>query len=298
MVQAIIDGRKSQTRRVISPVQPRADGMWPAGRDPVSDCPYGKPGDRLWVTQASEGRKEHSLEQRFKALVHKTPTCWEWFGRVNKKRYGIIRKGGNILSTHRLAWELANRRAVPARFHVLHRCDLPWCVNPDHLFLGTNDDNVADKVAKGRTARVVGESNGQSVLTADDVRTIRQLATIRTPQKDIAARFGITQPQVSKILSGKRWADDVPVVRNTLGSRWLEVTEVRVQRLQDISEDDAKAEGVEASVDRIDGHYSVTAREQFEALWESINGERHGCTWTDNPWVWAVSFKVAEGHRG
>lgn len=71
----------------------------------------------------------------------------------------------------------------------------------------------------------------------------------------------------------------------------LEVTEVCVQRLQEISEEDAKAEGVEASVDPGDGHYSVTARQQLEHLWDSINGERPGCSWEANPWVWCVSFQ-------
>lgn len=79
----------------------------------------------------------------------------------------------------------------------------------------------------------------------------------------------------------------------------LEVTDVRVQRLQEISEADAFAEGVEANPyvmadGTVDDLMSISAQSNFEALWDSINGERPGCSWEANPWVWAISFRRAE----
>ena len=72
--------------------------------------------------------------------------CWEWRGLRDKHGYG---RKGPYKTTHRLAWEWANG-PVPAGMCVLHRCDNPPCCNPDHLFLGTQADNLADMVAKGR----------------------------------------------------------------------------------------------------------------------------------------------------
>lgn len=88
--------------------------------------------------------------------------------------------------------------------------------------------------------------------------------------------------------SDVRWTPSIHMPR--WASRLtLEVTEVRVQRLQDISEEDARAEGVAGPFDAL-----FTPRRRFESLWDSINGERPGCSWEANCWVWAVSFRVLE----
>jgi hypothetical protein len=79
--------------------------------------------------------------------------CWGWSGKVNSSGYGIVFFGGRWVGAHRAAWVLANGE-IPAELHVLHTCDNRKCTNPDHLFLGTNADNVADKVSKGRQHRV------------------------------------------------------------------------------------------------------------------------------------------------
>jgi hypothetical protein len=90
--------------------------------------------------------------------------------------------------------------------HVLHRCDVPACVNPDHLFLGTHDDNMADKAAKGRVVVPAGERNHLSKLTAAQVLAIREACGSGESQTSVASRFGLNQTHVSRIVRGTAWA--------------------------------------------------------------------------------------------
>jgi hypothetical protein len=85
--------------------------------------------------------------------------CWEWEGELNRKGYGVFRYGKNgRTGAHRASW-FFHHGPIPDAAWVLHRCDNPRCVNPDHLFLGDNAANVADKVAKGRCASMAGANN-------------------------------------------------------------------------------------------------------------------------------------------
>jgi hypothetical protein len=90
---------------------------------------------------------------------------------------------------------------IPEGLFVCHRCDTPACINPDHLFLGTNAQNTADRHAKGRSA--AGESNGRAKLTAEQVDGIRALRGM--PLSAIARRFGMSQRAVGAILRGVNW---------------------------------------------------------------------------------------------
>jgi HNH endonuclease len=102
-----------------------------------------------WFRGPRRGRTV-SLEQRLKAGLVRDPDtgCLIWTG-SHKGMHKNGRYGTIAVSTHRLAWELANG-PIPEGMHVLHRCDTPACCNPDHLFLGTQTDNMADKTRKGR----------------------------------------------------------------------------------------------------------------------------------------------------
>lgn len=92
---------------------------------------------------------------RFWSKVDKGPGCWTWTGATQNYGYGAVTIHGLTRRAHRVSWELAHG-PIPDGLHVCHRCDNPPCVNPDHLFLGTAQDNVDDKDAKGRGRNQVG----------------------------------------------------------------------------------------------------------------------------------------------
>ena len=117
--------------------------------------------------------------------------CWLWTG-AKVRGYGKLKLAGKTMRAHRVSYELAHGHIADG-MDVLHKCDVPACVNPDHLFLGTDVENMADACAKGR--------KGQK-LTAEDVLAIR---ADQSKQKDIARRYGIRQDMVSRIKSGHYW---------------------------------------------------------------------------------------------
>lgn len=100
-------------------------------------------------------KKDCTPEMRFWGKVEKTATCWIWKGALNSDGYGntiMPKPSRKNMYAHRRSWEEANG-PIPKGQQVLHRCDTPACVNPAHLFLGTHDDNMADKRRKGREYR-------------------------------------------------------------------------------------------------------------------------------------------------
>lgn len=134
--------------------------------------------------------------------------CWLWTASVTGKghvKHGqfTYRANGRQLhvKAHRLAWELANGRPVPAGLKVMHLCDNPACVNPAHLIIGTIRDNILDSIRKGRY-----NTFGIRKLNAEQVREIRALSSRGLRQIDIAQQFGIARNTVSSIVNGKTWA--------------------------------------------------------------------------------------------
>lgn len=135
--------------------------------------------------------------------------CWLWFAGHNGRGYGVFRTRAprRMYLAHRYSWALY-RGPIGRAVHVLHRCDNPYCVNPDHLFLGSHAENVADMVSKSRQSN--GSRNGMAKLTDDDVRAIRQ-----SPDtcRSIAAQFGVSTQEVSDIQIGRFWKSGPGIIR-------------------------------------------------------------------------------------
>ena len=150
----------------------------------------------------------------FWAKVNKTPTCWLWMYSLlsdiyNSGGYGQVTIRNRRLRAHRVAWELTNG-PIPDGLHVLHRCDVRHCVNPDHLFLGTDADNIHDAMAKGRFVPPpvrYGEQHGLSKLTADDVATIRALYASKSgwTHRSLGEKFNVTHTNICHILNNRTW---------------------------------------------------------------------------------------------
>lgn len=149
-----------------------------------------------------------SLAERFwkKVAVGRHCDCWEWLAFKNPKGYGMVKDAdGDSRPAHRVAYRLAVG-PIPDKMHVLHRCDNPSCVNPSHLFLGTNFDNVADRVAKGRSGALRGEGSPVSKLTADQVSDIRaRYGGKRGEIIALATEFGVDRTNIAYILKRKTW---------------------------------------------------------------------------------------------
>lgn len=146
------------------------------------------------------------VDSFFNFVAKTTAGCWEWTGSRHEQGYGRYRQGDRIAKAHRVSYEI-HKGPIPDGLFVLHRCDNPACVNPDHLFLGTHDDNMADMVAKGRarTNKRSGLLNPAAKITPAEAEEIRRLRG-RATQAQIARRFGVSQQLVSCIQTGKNWA--------------------------------------------------------------------------------------------
>lgn len=136
---------------------------------------------------------------RFWARVEKTETCWLWSGGRDPDGYGEF----NGTRAHRASWELHNG-PIPNGLWVLHHCDNPPCVRPDHLFLGSSADNTADKVAKGRHR--LGADHGMAIVTEVQVKEIRErYRRGGISQTTLGAEYGLSQTSVSQIVLKKCW---------------------------------------------------------------------------------------------
>jgi len=144
-------------------------------------------------------------EERFWSKVKKTIDCWLWNGRLNRKVYGYgnINYDGRAQPAHRVSWQIHNG-PIPKGMKVLHSCDVPICVNPKHLFLGTQADNIHDMYKKKRNNNVKGERVHSAVLTEQDVIRIRKLRS-RYSLSHLAALYSMSKGHIGKIINRQRW---------------------------------------------------------------------------------------------
>lgn len=140
--------------------------------------------------------------ERFWAKVQKSEGCWEWMGSRLPRGYGRLKTKDGIVYTSRFSWEL-HFGEIPEGLNVLHECDNPPCVRPDHLFLGTQKQNMQDCANKGRLAR--GDAHSCSKLNSKAVLFIRKYYT-REYAQDLAELFGVSRSHVHAIARGRPWA--------------------------------------------------------------------------------------------
>ena len=170
------------------------------------------------------GRNRTSVQVRFqeKYVVNAETGCWEWTGAINNNGYGLLNVDSRSRLAHRISYEIHVGQIPESRdYHgtcVLHKCDVRRCVNPDHLFLGTAQDNTSDMDAKGRrvNAPQIGEKHGNSILTDDAARAIKEILRRHPPscnhhsgsagiQAFLGRWFGVSHITISAIHTGRLW---------------------------------------------------------------------------------------------
>jgi len=134
--------------------------------------------------------------------------CWIWQGRVagpgwkTGKGYGCFYLKGRQTSAHRASWVLHNQREIPEGLYVCHSCDVTTCVNPKHLFLGTQFDNMRDAARKGRTKNVndwSGMKNPKAKLSEEQRQSLQSEIALGSSNQTLARKYGITSVRVGQI---------------------------------------------------------------------------------------------------
>lgn len=146
-----------------------------------------------------------TLRERFESNYEADPVsgCWLWTASTGSHGYGQIGNAAKMLLAHRVAWEF-RVGPIPAGAFLCHRCDVRRCVNPAHLFVGSQTDNMRDAKAKGRTCR--GQSRPLAKLNEEDVRLIRRLRVDGLGMLTIARRFGVAKATVQDVIAGRSWS--------------------------------------------------------------------------------------------
>lgn len=149
-----------------------------------------------------------TLPERFWPKVEKTDTCWLWRAAKMAAGYGVITlgsRGQGIALAHRVSWEM-HYGPVPDGLFVCHHCDVRACVRPDHLFLGTQADNLGDAARKGRMkqpSRPTGESHWNTRIPDATVAAIRARLATGAHHRVIASEFGVSRSFVTLVNSGR-----------------------------------------------------------------------------------------------
>lgn len=162
--------------------------------------------------------QRNTMEEKFWTQVDKNGSipphmphlgnCWEWVGGMNGNGYGRFQAGENKSNSHRLSYELAYGPISSKDMFVCHKCDNPRCVCPDHLFLGTNNDNMRDMISKGRAQHPEGSDNSMSKLTDEQVREIRLLVdTGNLSRREIALMYNVSHSAINRIVWGISYKD-------------------------------------------------------------------------------------------
>ena len=156
-------------------------------------------------------RVHKPLKERFYKLANKVGDneCWEWIGTKDRHGYGYITDNHERKFAHRVSYELHSGPIIEGAF-IIHSCDNPSCVNPNHLRQGTAQDNVDDMISRGRANHYNprGEEHGRAKLTWEQVREIRgKYIPFKYSTTRLGKEFGISQGHIARIISGLAWIE-------------------------------------------------------------------------------------------
>lgn len=176
-----------------------------------------------------------SIEMRFLQKLRKAGSCWEWIGRRSRQGYGMFWDGSTMALAHRAAyWLFCNE--IPSKLNVLHRCDNPPCCNPMHLFVGTQQDNMDDMKAKGRSRKKI---------TAADIFAIQSLQAAGITQIEIATKFDVHKATIQRIapVGGPKGERNASSVLTTSAVRDIRWRGLRGERLAGLAREYGVSEG-------------------------------------------------------
>lgn len=155
--------------------------------------------------------KKSSIVEKFNKYTMKDDRtdCLLWIGAKSSRGYGYLRLGKDTRRAHRVSYELFKGK-IPNGMLVCHSCDNPICVNPKHLWLGTSKDNSHDRNKKGRAFKTIGETNGMSKLTKNNVIEIKSLLG-KCQLKKLLKKFNISNSHVYSIKNNHCWSESLGV---------------------------------------------------------------------------------------
>jgi len=161
---------------------------------------------KRWYRHGDPHYKRKTMMERFYDKIDLIPfsTCWYWSGYLDKNGYGSLKINKSTKRAHRISYEI-HKEPIPSGLIVMHSCDTPTCVNPDHLLVGTYAENSADMVKKGRSNSARGERSGSSKLKEKDIIEIRDLLNV-IPKNKIAALYGVNRGVIYKIMTRRIWS--------------------------------------------------------------------------------------------
>lgn len=161
------------------------------------------------------GRPANTPEELWRKVdVRAEDDCWPWKGWTGTGGYGRTEIDGKSYYAHRVIFNLANPGVIALQApkvgsveggFLLHRCDNPICCNPKHLFVGTHNENMKDKVAKGRQVKFPGDTGPNCKLTMDQATQARALRATGRSVRDLAVVFGVSLPSMKTLLAGKSY---------------------------------------------------------------------------------------------
>lgn len=154
-----------------------------------------------------KGKLKIGIRGRLERLIFYSPNgCWIWLGQRRKEdNYGLIKIDGRLTRVHRVSYEVF-KGPIPEGLFVCHHCDVPLCINPNHLFLGTLQENNLDMYKKGRNYKSSGEKNPRSKLTEEKVKEAIRLRALGWYYRNIGELFGVSDTAIKSIFTKRTWS--------------------------------------------------------------------------------------------